>query len=160
MPLVYDELRRLARIRMRDERAGHTLEPTAVVHEAYARLVDLELSWQNRAHFYCMAARTMRRVLVEHARKRRAAKRGGGPRVTLHDDQAVSPPPAIDILALDQALETLRRQEERPSQVVELHYFAGLTLREIAEVLGVSEATVDRDLRFARAWLRRRLEES
>jgi RNA polymerase sigma factor (TIGR02999 family) len=131
-----------------------------VVHEAFARLVDLELSWQDRAHFYCMAARTMRRVLVEHARKRHAAKRRGGLRVSLHDDRAVTPPPDVDILALDQALERLRQREERPSQVVELHYFAGLKLREIGEVLSVSRATVDRDLRFARAWLRHQLEES
>ena len=144
---------------MENERPEHTLEPTAVVHEAYTRLVDLELSWQDRAHFLCMAARTMRRVLVEHARARRAAKRGGGgAKITLHDNQAVVGPPEIDILALDQALDRLRAQEERLSQVVELHYLGGLTLREIAAALGVSEATVDRDLHFARAWLRHHLE--
>jgi RNA polymerase sigma factor (TIGR02999 family) len=160
MPLVYDELRRLARLRMRAERRDHTLQPTALVHEAFARLVDLKLNWQDRAHFLCMAARLMRRVLVDHARAHRAAKRGHGAiKVSLHESDAVVEP-AYDLEGLDEALQRLRNQEARPSQVIELHYFGGLTYREIAGVLNLSEATVDRDMRFARAWLQHELEES
>ena len=157
VPLVYDELRRLARLQMRDEAAGHTLQPTALVHEAYARLIDLKLDWQDRSHFLNMAARTMRRVLVDHARTRRAAKRGAGAvEVTLHDFHAKDEP-SIDLLAIDEALESLSRHDERAASAVELCYFGGLTGREIAEALGVSEATAERDLRFARSWLKREL---
>ena len=157
VPLVYDELRRLARLQMRDEAAGHTLRPTALVHEAYARLIDLKLDWQDRSHFLNMAARTMRRVLVDHARTRRAAKRGAGAvEVTLHDFHAKDEP-SIDLLAIDEALESLSRHDERAASAVELCYFGGLTGREIAEALGVSEATAERDLRFARSWLKREL---
>ena len=157
VPLVYDELRRLARLQMRDQAAGHTLQPTALVHEAYARLVDLKLDWQDRTHFLSMAARTMRRVLVDHARTQRAAKRGAGAlQVTLHDFHARDEP-SFDLLAIDEALEALGRREERAALVVELYYFGGLTCREIAESLEISQATAERDLRFARSWLRREL---
>jgi len=157
VPLVYDELRRLARLQMRDQAAGHTLQPTALVHEAYARLVDLKLDWQDRTHFLSMVARTMRRVLVDHARARQAAKRGAGAvQVSLHDFHARTEL-SFDLLALDEALEALGRMEERAASVVELTYFGGLKCREIAEALGISQATAERDLRFARSWLRREL---
>ena len=157
VPLVYDELRRLARLQMRDQAAGHTLQPTALVHEAYGRLVGLRLDWQDRAHFLSMAARTMRRVLVDHARAKHAAKRGAGAvQVTLHDFHAKDEP-SFDLLAIDEALESLSRHHERAARVMELCYFGGLTGREIAEALGISPATAERDLRFARSWLKREL---
>jgi len=157
VPMVYEELRRLARLQMRDQPAGHTLQPTALVHEAYARLIDLKLDWQDRSHFLCMAARTMRRVLVDHARAKQATKRGAGAvQVTLHDFHAKDEP-SFDLIAIDEALEFLSRQDERAASAVELCYFGGLTGREIAEALGVSEATAERDLRFARSWLKREL---
>ena len=157
IPLVYDELRRLARLQMRDQGPGHTLQPTALVHEAYARLVDLKLDWQDRSHFLCMAARTMRRVLIDQARAKNAAKRGAGAvQVTLHDFHAQNEP-SFDLLAIDEAIESLGNHDERAASAVELRYFGGLTGREIAESLGVSPATAERDLRFARSWLRREL---
>lgn len=162
VPLVYDELHRLARLQMRGEHGHHTLQPTALVHEAYTRLIGLELDWQDRSHFMSMAARLMRRVLVDHARARGARKRGAGTvRVSLADtleDRAVGgSDTGYDLMALDEALAALARRDARPVQVVELHYFGGLGYREIAEAVQISEATVDRDLRFARAWLRREL---
>jgi RNA polymerase sigma factor (TIGR02999 family) len=158
VPLVYNELRRLARLQMRGEAAGHTLQPTALVHEAYARLVNLKLDWQDRSHFLSMAARTMRRVLVDHARAQRATKRGAGAvQVTLHDFHAKDEP-SIDLLAIDEALERLADHDDRVASAVELCYFGGLTGREIAEALDISPATAERDLRFARSWLRRELE--
>jgi RNA polymerase sigma factor (TIGR02999 family) len=157
VPRVYDELRRLARLQMRDQAAGHTLQPTALVHEAYVRMVDLKLDWQDRTHFLSMAARTMRRVLVDHARARRAAKRGAGRvQVSLRDLHARDEP-SFDLLVIDESLKTLSRQDERAARVVELFYFGGLAAREIAEVLSVSQTTAERDLRFARSWLRRQL---
>ena len=157
VPLVYDELRRLARLQMRDQAAGHTLQPTALVHEAYARLVDLKLDWQDRTHFLSMAARTMRRVLVDHARAQRAVKRGGGAvQVSLHDFHAKTEL-SFNLLAIDEALRALNRQEKRTASVVELYYFGGLTCEEISESLDISRATTERDLRFARSWLRREL---
>jgi RNA polymerase sigma factor (TIGR02999 family) len=157
MPLMYEELRRLARAKMRDQPAGHTLQPTALVHEAYARMVDLELDWQDRSHFLCMAARTMRRVLVDHARAARAAKRGAGAvQVTLQNFHAQKEA-SLDLLAIDQALESLSRQDQRAASAIELCYFGGLTGKEIAEALEVSAATAERDLRFARSWLKREL---
>jgi RNA polymerase sigma factor (TIGR02999 family) len=157
VPLVYDELRRLARLQMRDQAAGHTLQPTALVHEAYARLVGLELDWQDRTHFLSMAARTMRRVLVDHARAKHAAKRGArAVQVSLHDFHATTEP-SFDLLAIDEALETLSRHDDRAASAFELCYFGGLTCREIAESLDISQATGERDLRFARSWLRREL---
>ena len=160
VPLVYDELRRLARLQMRDQAAGHTLQPTALVHEAYARLVGLKLDWQNRTHFLSMAARTMRRVLVDHARAKHAAKRGAGAvQVTLHDFHAKDEP-SIDLIAIDEALETLSHHDARAASAIELCYFGGLTGREIAEALEISPTTTERDLRFARSWLKRELSES
>jgi RNA polymerase sigma factor (TIGR02999 family) len=158
VPLVYDELRQLARRELRRERAGHGLQPTELVHDAYQRLVDLELSWQGRVHFYRMAARTMRRVLVDQARARRAEKRGGGAvLVTLDEARMGQAEPASDVLDLAEALERLAALDARLSQAVELFYFGGMTYPEIAEALEISPATVDRDLRFARSWLRREL---
>ena len=158
VPRVYNELRRLARLQMRGQGADHTLQPTALVHEAYARLVDLELDWQDRTHFMSMAARTMRRVLVDHARAQRAVKRGAGAvHVSLHDFHARTEL-SFDLLAIDEALQALGRQEERAVSVVELYYFGGMTCDEIGESLEISRATVERDLRFARSWLRRELE--
>lgn len=159
MPLVYDELRRLARRCMGSERTDHTLQPTALVHEAYARLVDSDIDWEDRAHFMAVVARAMRRVLIDHARARRSEKRGsGGTRVTL-DDATVGAagPVGIEILDLDRALERLERLDPRRSRIVELHFFGGLTFAEIARALGISEVTARRQVRFARAWLLREL---
>ena len=160
--LLYPELRRIAAAHMRGERIDHTLQPTAVVHEAYARLIELELDWQDRVHFLSMASRVMRRVLVDHARAVRAAKRGGDAvRVPWGEDRdRDGAEPAFDTLDLDRALEQLTQYQERPGRAVELHYFGGLSYREISEALGISEVTVERDLRFAKAWLRRRLEQA
>ena len=153
MPLVYDELLRLARLHMRRERPGHTLEPTALVHEAYARLAAADLTLQDRAHFFAIASRAMRRILVDHARARRSAKRGqDATRVPL-DDELAAPGPDADVLDLDDALTRLAAVDERKARVVELHYFGGLSYDEIAEIVKISPATVDRDLRFAKAWL-------
>lgn len=158
VPLVYDELHRVAGRELRRDRPGHTLQPTELVHDAYVRMVDLELSWQDRLHFYRMAARTMRRVLVDHARARKAEKRGGGAvRVTLAEVHGQPVQPASDVLDLAAALDRLAGLEARLSQAVEMFYFGGMTYLEIAHALGISPATVDRDLRFARAWLRRAL---
>lgn len=160
IPLVYDELRRLARAYLRRERGDHTLQPTALVHEAYLRLVDNEsISWKNRAHFYAIAARVMRRVLVDHARAHNAAKRGGlQQKLTLDEAQSLSSRGAPDLVALDGALQSLARVYPRKSEVVELKFFGGLEAKEIAEVLQVSEKTVLRDWSFAKLWLSRELE--
>lgn len=161
LPLVYDELRVVASRRMERERAGHTLQATALVHEAYVRLVGADVDWRDRAHFFALAATTMRRVLVDHARARGAGKRGAGSPVVSLDrtdiDLAADGGDAVELIALDQALEELERQDARKARVVEAHVFGGLTYREIGEALGISEATVDRDLRMARAWLARAL---
>lgn len=154
MPLLYDELRRLAGGQMRGERQGHTLQPTALVHDAYVRLVDMEIDWQDRHHFFAMAARTMRRILVEHARARQRHKRGGGAvRVALDDLELAAPEAGADILRLHDALSRFSEIDERRAEALELHYFGGLSYSEIARARGASEATVKRDLRFARAWL-------
>ena len=159
MPLVYDQMRRIAAAQMRGERGDHTLQPTAVVHEAYARMVKLDLPLRDRVHFMSMSARLMRRVLVDHARAHRAEKRGGGAiKVSVAEADAVVEP-LHELLDLDAALERLGTHHERPCRVVELHYFGGMNYREIAEALGISEATIDRDMRFARAWLLRELSE-
>lgn len=152
---VYAELKRLAHERLRGERAGHTLNTTGLVHEAYLRLVDVErVAWNDRNHFLSMASRMMRRVLVDHARMRNAAKRGGDGAVTLEDEHLlVSAEQAATVLELDEAIARLEEEHARPAQAVELHYFGGLTHEEVAEVLGVSRPTVTRDLRFAVAWL-------
>jgi RNA polymerase sigma-70 factor, ECF subfamily len=159
MPLVEDELRRLARAYMRRERKNHTLQATALVNEAFVRLVDAQgLAWQDRAHFIGVSARLMRRVLVDHARARGYAKRGGNlQRVTLDGAPLVSAAPRIDLVDLDRALEALGATDPRKSRVVELRYFGGLTVEETAEVLHVSADTIHRDWRLARLWLLREL---
>ena len=153
-PLVYDELRRLARSYMRAERGSHTLQATAVVHEAFLRLVQANVTLQDRAHFFALASRLMRRVLVDHAKSRSRVKRNAGARELLPE---TSPESAIsldvDVIALDEALENLLQLEPRLAQVIELHYFGGMTYEEIAISVGASAATVHRDIRLARAWL-------
>jgi RNA polymerase sigma factor (TIGR02999 family) len=157
IPLVYGELRRLAQAQLRHEARGHSLQPTLLVHEAFLRLSRTDIHWQDRTHFFSVAARIMRRVLVEHARAVQAEKRGGGQvHVTLSDDLPADSP-GVEILALDEALQRLRHLDGRQARAVELCYFGGLTHPEIGQALGVSEATVERDLRHARAWLRREL---
>ena len=158
LPIVYEELRVIASASFRGERAGHTLQPTALVHEAYLRLAGADVDWNDRAHFYAIAARTMRRLLVDHARRQGAARRGGDwIRTTLEAGLDLAGGPPLEILDLDRALDRFARQDPRAAQAVELHYFGGLTHEETACVLQVSPATVDRDLRLARAWLRRSL---
>lgn len=153
MPLVYDELRRLAARHMRNERSEHTLQATALVNEAYIRLVDMKVSWQDRAHFFAVAARLMRRLLVDHARAQRRAKRECGPKVSLDEALEVSSKPALDVVALDEALTQFATFDPRKAEIVELHFFGGLSNEEVAEALGISRATVQRDLRIAKAWL-------
>lgn len=160
MPLVYDELRGVAHRRLRGERTGHTFQTTDLVHEAYARLADADLRLTDRAHFFALAARTMRRILVDYARARAAEKRGGDAEPVRLDEISVDLADAGDeaeILALHDALERLEAQDARKAQVIEAHIFGGLTYDETAEALGISAATVDRDLRMARAWLAREL---
>lgn len=160
LPLVEAELRRLARAYMARERVGHTLQTTALVNEAYLRLIDArQVRWQDRAHFLGIAARLMRRVLVDHARARGVQKRGaGGYQVPLDDNMAVSPAPDVNLLALDHALEALASVDERKSRVIEMRFFGGMTVEETAEVLHVSPDTVKRDWRLAKLWLLRELE--
>lgn len=154
VPLVYDELRALAGRRLRSEHPGHTLQSTELVHEAFARLVDADVEWQDRAHFLAIAARTMRQVLVDHARHRSRKKRGGGVAPVTFDEAFVPTADNADtLLALDEAMDRLAERDARKAEVIELHIFGGLTYAETAEALGISEATVDRDLRMARAWL-------
>lgn len=154
MARVYDELRRLAGSLMRRERGDHTLQPTALVNEAYLRLVQSDPKWESRAHFIGAAATAMRRILVEHARQRSAKKRGSNPqRVTFGDVVAQAEDPQIDVLALDEALSALKAVDPRLVRVVELRYFAGCDLRQTAEILDISTATVKRDWVYARAWL-------
>src|SRR6516165_10972063 len=158
-PLVFKELHRLAEHYMADERLGHTLQTTALVNEAYLRLVDVRgVSWQNRAHFFAICARTMRRILTDFARSRQYQKRGGeAVSVTLDEALGVSPEPAADLVALDDALKGLGKLDPRKTQVVELRFFGGLSVEETAEVLKISPDTVMRDWKFARAWLAREL---
>lgn len=159
MPLVYDELRRLAQHYLRRERADHTLQSTALVHEAYVRLIGQDTPpWQSRAHFFGIAARLMRQILVEHARSHHAAKRGGHAfKLTLEDASAVAQPADVDLVALDDALKKLSTQDARQSRIVELRFFAGLTIEDAAEVLEISPATVTREWTIARAWLFREI---
>lgn len=159
LPVVYDELRRIARSQLRREREGHTLQPTALVHEAYVRLAQSEgASVEDRAHFFGIAARLMRQVLVDHARAHGREKRGGGlARVTLKDDVLGAQERDLDLIALDTALDALAAQDEGLCRVVELRYFGGLSIEETAEALGVSAATVKRDWAVAKGFLRREL---
>ena len=159
MPLVYDALHSMARKQLRGERSGHTLNPTALVHEAYLKLIrQREVDWQNRAHFYAIAARAMRRILINHAKGKLARKRGGGQvAVTFDEELAPATGRAEELIALDEALGRLHERNARQAQVVEYRFFGGLTHEEIAHVLGISEPTVRRDWRFARAWLSRDL---
>jgi RNA polymerase sigma factor (TIGR02999 family) len=159
MPLVYQELRRRAAAYLRRERAGHSLQPTALVHEAYLRLVDQNrMAWQNRAQFFGVAAQMMRRILVDHARARRTAKRSGQwARVTLDEDLQALHAADVDVLDLDRALSRLAEFDARKSRIAELRFFAGLSLAETGAVLGISIATVEREWQVARAWLFRML---
>lgn len=152
-PLVYDELRRLARNYMRAERGSHTLQATAVVHEAFLRLIQANVALQDRTHFFALASRLMRRVLVDHAKSRSRIKRNAGVRDLDSADKIASPAADFDVVALDDALESLVQLEPRLAQVIELHYFGGLTYEQIAVAAGMSTATVHRDIRLARAWL-------
>ena len=156
MPLVYAELRLLARHYMSRERPGHTLQTTALVNEAYLRLVEQEgMRWENRAHFFGIAARLMREILVDHARGRQAAKRGGGQyRLSLSEVDRIASRPDVNLIALDEALGRLEAVDPQKSRIVELRYFGGLGIEETAKVIGISPATVKRDWSMARAWLR------
>jgi RNA polymerase sigma factor (TIGR02999 family) len=154
MAVVYPELHAIAHRQLAREAPGHTLQTTALVHEGYLRLVGADVTWEDRRHFYTVAARAMRRVLVDHARGRSRTKRGGAIRiVTLDDDVAHADQRAVDLVALDEALKELAAIDERKARAMELHYFGGLSYAETARVLDVSPATVDRDLRMAKAWL-------
>jgi len=159
MPLVYQELRRLARRQMRREREGDTLQTTALVNEAYLRLVDYErVQARDRSHFLAIAAQAMRRILIERARSRRSDKRGSNPqKISLDEVTEVADARAADLLALDEALQTLSTIDPRKAQLVELRYFGGLTIEETANVLGVSTPTVERDWRTARIWLHKEI---
>jgi RNA polymerase sigma factor (TIGR02999 family) len=159
MPLVYDELRRIARAHLRREQAGHSLQPTALVHEVYLRLIKVDqMNVDGRAHFLALAARLMRQILVDHARRKRADKRGGGVTVVgLGEAAGLARPARIDLLALDEALNELATFDSRQRDLVELRYFAGLTIDEAAKALDVSTATVEREWAVAKSWLYHRL---
>jgi len=161
MPLVYSELRRLAKNYLKRESPGHTLQPTALVNEAYLRLVDQKTArWQNRAQFYGVAAQLMRRILVDHARAKHAEKRGGAnqQRLSITSAREAGATPDLDVLALNEALEELATLDPQQSRIVELKFFGGLSIEETAEVMDLGHATVERDWKMARAWLRRKLE--
>ena len=158
LPLVYDELRRLARGHLRRERPDHTLQPTALVNEAYLRLADQHsVRWKNREHFFGIASRLMRRILVDHARKKRAEKRGGGATLIEFEEQKGTPGEPRDVIALDEALTAFAELDPRASRLVELRAFGGLELAEAARVLSVSPATAKRDWSAAKAWLKREM---
>jgi len=161
VPIVHNELRRIARRCMAGERAGHSLQATALVNEAYLRLIDVQhVDWQNRAHFLAMSARLMRRILVDYARSKGYQKRGGGAmKVTFDEGLPVVVEPALDLVALDDALKALATVDERKSRVIELRFFGGLSVEETANVLAVSPETVMRDFKLAKAWLMRELRE-
>ena len=161
MPMVYSELRRLASNYLRRERQGHTLQPTALVNEAYLKLIDQKAAkWQNRAQFYGIAAQLMRRILVDHARQHKAAKRGGSDqqRLSITSAERLVAKPDLDVLALHEALEELAALDPQQGRIVELKFFGGLSIEETAEVMHLGHATVERDWKMARAWLRRKLE--
>ena len=159
VPVVYKELRRLAHFELRKERPNHTLQSTALVHEAYFRLVGQDLpQWESRSHFFAIAAQLMRQILVDHARRRHASKRGSGVcMLTLDDAVALPQRKDVDIVAIDDALNTLAEVDPRQSRIVELRFFAGLSLKEISDVMGIATATVQRDWTAARAWLHREI---
>jgi RNA polymerase sigma factor (TIGR02999 family) len=158
MPLVYDRLRAMAGSYLRSERPGHTLSTTAVVHEAFLRLVDTEVDWQDRAHFLAIAARVMRRVLVDHAKAHQREKRGGAPaQVSLDDVVLISPQASAQVQDLDEAITRLAAVDERKGRLLELFYFGGLSYEESAAAVGISEATVHRELKLAKAWIRHEL---
>jgi RNA polymerase sigma factor (TIGR02999 family) len=158
MPLVYGELHRLAGRLFRSESPGHTLQPTALVNEAYESLLRMDVPWQDRSHFFAIAARLMRRTLVNHANARRAEKRGGGAlKITLDERSAIVTGPDEQLLALDAAIDEMSAFDRRKAEVVELHYFGGLSYAEMAEALGLSTTTVHEQLRAGRAWLQQRL---
>ena len=159
LPLVYDQLKQLAHARLRRERQDHTLNTTAVVHEAYLRLIDSDqIEWKDRLHFFSLASRLMRRLLVDHAHRRNAQKRGGGRPRTPFDEELLIPDEDADrLLELDESLAELGKQHPRQAKIIEHRYFGGLTNPDVAEALGISHATVERDLRFARTWLARYL---
>jgi RNA polymerase sigma factor (TIGR02999 family) len=157
LPLVYDELRKLAAVRLAKEEPGQTLQATALVHDAYLRLVDVKLTqrWNSRGHFFAAAAEAMRRILVDSARRKKAARHGGqSERVELDENQIAEPSSGMDLIALDEVLNALTIHDARKAELVKLRYFAGLTSREAAEVLGISESTADADWAYARSWLR------
>lgn len=161
MPLVYDQLRRIAHRYVQRERDGHTLQTSALINEAYLRLADQEVAWQNRSHFFAVTARVMRHILIDHARRRRYAKHGGEARqVPIEEASAMSLERAAELIALEEALDELAKLDQRKSRVVELRYFGGLSLEETAEVLDISLMTVRRDWRAAKAWLYRQLKET
>ena len=154
VPIVYEELRRLAHHYMRNERSGHTLQTTALVNELYLRLAGIDaLGWRDRAHFFAMAATLMRRVLVDYARQRARDKRGAGLSIISLDENVIAPQPAVDVVAFDDALARLAAVDSQQSRIVELRFFAGLSVKETAEALGVSPATVKRDWATAKLWL-------
>lgn len=158
LPIVYEDLRRLAAAYFANERAGHTLQATALVHEAYIRLVNWEnVSWQNRAHFFALAAEAMRHVLVDHARRRSARKRGSGQRLLFDEGLSYGQGPDFDLIDLDDALRSLAELDGQQSKIVELRFFGGLSIDETAQVLGISGSTVKREWATAKIWLYRRL---
>ena len=166
-PLVYEELRLLAHRYMRRERGSHTLQATAVVHEAFVRMVDMEVAWQDRNHFYAVAATLMRRILVDHAKGKQRTKRGGTSHISSLDTSDLNTATTLaagnntfDVLDIDEALQQLAKVDARLAQTIELHYFGGLTCPEIAVALNLSEATVHRDLRLAKAWMLKELRPS
>lgn len=158
LPLVYDDLRRLAHAYFSNENSDHTLQATALVHEAYIRLVNWEnVSWQNRAHFFAVAAEVMRKVLIDHARKRNAQKRSGGQRIVLDDAVSLPDKKEFDLLKLEEALRSLESVDPRQAKIVELRFFGGLSIEETAYVMNISETTVRREWTFAKAWFQREL---
>ncbi len=158
-PLVYEELRRLAARQLRSERSGHTLQATALVNEAFANLAEADVPFSDRAHFFALAARMMHRILTDYGRRRASQKRGGGQRALTLEEDRVGDAVSIDILELDDALERLAKLDPRKSDALVLHYFGGMTYEETAMALDISAATVDRDLRLAKAWLANELKD-
>lgn len=158
VPLIYDEVRRLANYYLSRQRPGHTLQATALVNEAFIKLIDMKnVNWQNRAHFFAVAAKIMRNILIDHARSHQRIKRGGGQPITLDDVAVIAQEQASELIALDEALKSLASIDLRKSEIVELRFFGGLTIDETAEVLKVSTPTIQREWRMAKAWLYREL---